>query len=246
MPVGVPKVRSRLPGEEEAVQWVDLFHGLFKRRFLFLCQELKEELANQLMGMMIYYDQIEGKFDLDKTIKQNGEDQNNIDNERETLIDEDEKNKDPNVYMYINCPGGSASCGIAVYDVMNFIERDITTICAGSASSMGSFLLTGGTREKRIALPHCRIMIHQPEGGSKGQSIDITSESQEVRKLREHIIEIYVERTGQSREQIIEDLDRDEFMSAHEAKKYGLVDHVGFTYDDIQKISGGKIKNNTI
>ena len=234
MPVGVPKVITRLSDdEEEAAQWVDLFHGLFRKRFLFLCQELKDELANQLIGMMVYFDQIEGKFDKEDTENKSDID-NNIDNNNGN---DDKKEKDPNIYMYLNCPGGSAICGIALYDIMNLLERDVTTICAGSCASMGSFILTGGTRGKRIALPHCRIMIHQPEGGSKGQSIDVTKDSEEVRRIREQVIEIYVERTGQSIEQIEEDLERDEFMSAREAKMYGLVDHVGLNHADIVKIS---------
>ena len=192
MPIGVPKVAFRLPGEESA-QWVDLFNRLFRARVLFLCQDLGDELANQLIGVMVYLNAEEPSEDL---------------------------------YMYINSPGGSVTCGIGVFDIINFIEADVTTICAGSAASMASFVLAGGTRGKRIAFPHSRIMIHQPEGGSQGQASEVLLESEEVIRIRRQVGQLYADRTGQSLNTITKDMDRDQFMSAREAKDYGLVDHV--------------------
>ena len=116
--------------------------------------------------------------------------------------------------------------GIAVYDAMNYIKSEVTTICVGTAASMASFILAGGDRGKRIALPHSRIMIHQPEGGSQGQASEVLSESEEVMRIRRQVGRIYSERTGQPLSRISRDMDRDQFLSAREAKDYGLVDQV--------------------
>lgn len=192
MPIGVPKVPFRLPGEPSA-QWVDLYNRLYRDRVLFLCQELDDELANQLIGIMVF------------------------------LSAED---KSKGLYIYINSPGGSVTCGIAVYDGMNYAKADVTTICVGTAASMASFVLAGGEKGKRIALPHSRIMIHQPEGGNQGQASEVLSESEEVIRLRREVAKIYAQRTGQSLSKISRDMDRDQFMSAREAKEYGIVDQV--------------------
>ena len=192
MPIGVPKVPFRLPGEPEA-QWVDLYNRLFRERAVFFCQELDDELANQLIGIMLY-------------------------------LNAEEETK--GLYIYINSPGGSVTCGIGVYDAMNYIQADVTTICVGTAASMASFILAGGKIGKRIALPHSRIMIHQPEGGSQGQASEVISESQEVMRIRRQVGEIYADITGQTLNRISRDMDRDQFMSAREAKEYGLVDLV--------------------
>ena len=135
MPIGVPKVPFRIPGEPTA-QWVDLFNRLYRDRVLFLCNELKDELANQLIGIMLFL---------------NGEE------ERKGL------------FMYINSPGGSVTCGIGVYDTMHFIDAEVTTICAGTAASVASFVLAGGEIGKRIAFPNARIMIHQRKEVAKGK-----------------------------------------------------------------------------
>src|SRR6476620_2334407 len=192
MPIGVPKVPFRLPGEPSA-QWVDLYNRLYRERVLFLCQELDDELANQLVGIMVF------------------------------LTAEDNSK---GLYIYINSPGGSVTSGIAVYDGMNYATIDITTICVGTAASMASFVLAGGEKGKRIALPHSRIMIHQPEGGNQGQASEVLSESEEVIRLRLEVAKIYAQRTGQSLSKISRDMDRDQFMSAREAKEYGIVDQV--------------------
>jgi ATP-dependent Clp protease protease subunit len=192
MPIGVPKVPFRTPGESTS-QWVDLFNRLSRDRVLFLCSELKDDLANQLIGIMLFL---------------------NAEQEKKGL------------YLYINSPGGSLTCGIAVYDSMNFIEAEVTTICVGTAASVASFVLAGGNLGKRIAFPNSRIMIHQPEGGSQGQASEIVFEASEVARIRQEVAKAYSERTGQSLAQIIRDMDRDQYMSAREAKDYGIVDQV--------------------
>jgi len=135
-------------------------------------------------------------------------------------------NPDKDVYMYINSPGGSVYAGMAIYDTMKFLSCDVNTYCMGIAASMGSFLLSAGTKGKRYALPNSRIMLHQPSGGSQGTAADIEIQARELLYVRERMNEIYAENTGQSLERIAEDLDRDRFMSPDEAVKYGLIDHV--------------------
>ena len=192
MPIGVPKVPFRMPGEPTA-QWVDLFNRLSRERILFLCSELKDELANQLIGIMLFLNAEES---------------------------------DKGLYLYINSPGGSIICGIGVYDCMNFVEAEVSTICVGTAASVASFVLAGGTIGKRLAFPNSRIMIHQPEGGSRGQASDILFESSEVDKIRERVAKTYAQITGQSLTQIVTDLDRDQYLSPNQAKDYGIVDQV--------------------
>ena len=192
MPIGVPKISFKLPGEPSP-DWVDLYNRLYRERLLFLCQLLDDELANQLISILLYLNA---------------------------------ENHFKNIYIYINSPGGSVVSGLGIYDIMNYVQPEITTICIGSASSMASFILTGGTRDKRLAFPHSRIMIHQPEGGSYGQAGDVLWESEEVRRIRRLIGQIYAKRTGQSLIRVSRDLDRDQFMTARAAKDYGLVDHV--------------------
>jgi ATP-dependent Clp protease protease subunit len=128
--------------------------------------------------------------------------------------------------LYINSPGGSVTAGLAIYDTMQHIKSEVVTICVGLAASMGSFLLAAGTKGKRMALPHSRIMIHQPSGGTRGQASDIAIEAQEILRLRHQLNQIYVDNTGQSLEKIEKDMNRDFFMSAQEAKEYGLIDRV--------------------
>ncbi len=128
--------------------------------------------------------------------------------------------------LYINSPGGSIYAGMAIYDTMQFVKPDVSTLCTGMAASMGSFLLTAGAKGKRFSLPNSRIMIHQPSGGSQGQATDIEIQAKEILYLRERLNRIYSERTGQPIERIAKDTDRDTFMSADQAKEYGLIDHV--------------------
>jgi ATP-dependent Clp protease protease subunit len=130
------------------------------------------------------------------------------------------------IYLYINSPGGSVTAGMAIYDTMQYIKAEVITICVGLAASMGSFLLAAGTKGKRLALPHSRIMIHQPLGGTRGQATDIEIEAREILRIRTQLNQMLAERTGQTLEKIEKDTDRDYFMSAEEARVYGLIDQV--------------------
>lgn len=130
------------------------------------------------------------------------------------------------IYLYINSPGGSVTAGMAIYDTMQYIKSDVVTICVGMAASMGAFLLAAGTKGKRLALPHARIMIHQPLGGTRGQASDIEIEAREILRIRKVLNEMLAERSGQTLEKIEKDTDRDYFMSADEAHAYGLIDQV--------------------
>nr|YP_009032848.1 clp protease proteolytic subunit [Osmundastrum cinnamomeum]AHA59581.1 clp protease proteolytic subunit [Osmundastrum cinnamomeum] len=190
MPIGVPKVPFRLPGEEDAVR-VDV-NRLHRERLLFLGQQVDDEIANQPIGI---------------TMHLNGEDET----------------KD--MYLYINSPGGAVLPGISVYDAMQFVVPDVHTICMGLAASMGSFILTGGEITKRIALPHARVMIHQPASSYyDGQAGECIMEAEEVLKLRDCITKVHAQRTGKPLWMIPEDMERDVFMSAKEAETHGIAD----------------------
>ncbi len=136
------------------------------------------------------------------------------------------ENPDKDIFLYINSPGGSVSAGLSIYDTMQFIKPDISTLCMGMAASMGSFLLMAGTKGKRAALPNSRIMLHQPSGGAQGQATDIEIQAREIIKTREQLNRIYAERTGQTYEKIVADMERDFWMSPSESKAYGLIDQV--------------------
>ena len=136
------------------------------------------------------------------------------------------ENPDKDISIYINSPGGIVTAGLSIYDTMQFVKPDVSTICVGQAASMGSLLLAGGAKGKRYALPHSRIMIHQPHGGAQGQATDIEIQAKEILYLRERLNAIFVKHTGQTMEQIQRDTDRDRFMSGEEGVKYGLIDKV--------------------
>ena len=136
------------------------------------------------------------------------------------------ENPDKEISLYINSPGGSVSAGLAIYDTMQFIKPDVSTLCMGMAASMGAFLLAAGEKGKRYALPNARVMIHQPLGGARGQASDIEIQAREILYLRERLNTILSQRTGQTIETIAKDTDRDNFMSAEQARDYGLVDKV--------------------
>jgi ATP-dependent Clp protease protease subunit len=192
MPIGVPKVPYRMPGSPYP-DWIDIYNRLYRERIIFLGKDVDDELANQIIAVMLY-------------------------------LDSEDSSKD--IYLYINSPGGMVTAGMAIYDTMQHIKSPVVTICVGLAASMGSFLLAAGTKGKRFALPHSRIMIHQPSGGTRGQASDIEIEAREILRIRQHLNEIYAERTGQPVEKIERDMDRDFFMSAQEALEYGLIDRV--------------------
>ena len=136
------------------------------------------------------------------------------------------ENPEKDISLYINSPGGSVSAGLAIYDTMHFIKPDVSTLCMGMAASMGAFLLAAGTKGKRFSLPNSRVMIHQPLGGARGQASDIEIQAREILYLRERLNKVLSDRTGQTIETIAKDTDRDNFMSADQAKEYGLIDQV--------------------
>jgi len=136
------------------------------------------------------------------------------------------ENADKDIHLYINSPGGSVSAGLSIYDTMQFIKPDVSTICIGQAASMGAVLLAGGAKGKRYCLPHSRMMIHQPLAGFQGQASDIDIHAKEVLSTRERLNQILARHTGQSMDQILKDTDRDNFMSGSESVEYGLIDTV--------------------
>jgi len=181
-----------MPGEPYT-QWIDIYNRLYRERIIFLGRDVDDEIANQIVAVMLY-------------------------------LDSEDPGKD--IVLYINSPGGSVTAGLAIYDTMQHIKSDVVTICVGLAASMGSFLLAAGAKGKRLALPHSRIMIHQPSGGTRGQATDIEIEAREIIRIRRQLNQIYCDRTGQPLEKIEKDMDRDYFMSPQEAKEYGLIDRV--------------------
>jgi ATP-dependent Clp protease, protease subunit len=142
------------------------------------------------------------------------------------LLHLESEDPDKDVSLYINSPGGVVYSGLAIYDTMQFIKPDVQTICFGVAMSMGSLLLAGGTPGKRMALPNSRILIHQPSGGFEGQSADIEIHAREILDLRSHIDDIYAQHTGQPLERVHEDMERDRYFTAEQAREYGLIDRV--------------------
>jgi ATP-dependent Clp protease, protease subunit len=143
------------------------------------------------------------------------------------FLDSEEPEKD--IMLYINSPGGHVSAGLAIYDTMQYLHCDVATICMGQAASMGSFLLAAGTKGKRYALPHSRVMIHQPLAGFQGQATDIEIHTKEILKTRDTLNDLYSKHTGQPAERIKQDTDRDNFMSSAQAKEYGIIDEVLIT-----------------
>lgn len=192
MPIGVPKVPYKMPGGYDT-QWINIYDRLYRERIIFLGRDVDDEIANQIIAVMLY-------------------------------LDSEDSGKD--IILYINSPGGMVSAGMAIFDTMQHIKSDVVTICVGLAASMGSFLLAAGAPGKRLALPHSRIMIHQPSGGTRGQATDIQIEAKEILRLRHELNNIYAKNTGKPIEKIEKDMDRDYFMSAEEAKEYGLIDRV--------------------
>lgn len=191
MPIGVPQVPYRLPGSQYT-QWISIYNRLYQERIIFLGREVDDEIANDIVAVMLY-------------------------------LDSEDNNKD--IVLYINSPGGSVTAGMAIYDTMQHIKSDVVTICVGLAASMGAFLLAAGTKGKRLALPHSRIMIHQPSmGGFRGQATDIDIEAREILKTRAQLDLLLAQHTGQPLEKIQKDTDRDFWLSAEESLAYGLID----------------------
>lgn len=140
------------------------------------------------------------------------------------FLESEDPNKD--IQLYINSPGGSVTAGMAIYDTMNYVKCDVSTICIGLAASMGAFLLSSGAKGKRLALPNAEVMIHQPSGGARGQATEIQIVAENILKTKKKLNEILAANTGQTVERIAEDTERDNFMSAREAKEYGLIDEI--------------------
>ena len=149
------------------------------------------------------------------------------------FLESEDPNKD--IHLYINSPGGMVTAGLAIYDTMQYIKCDVSTICIGLAASMGAFLLAGGAKGKRYALPNAEIMIHQPSGGAKGQAADIEIQARLILDMRKRLNAIYAKNTGQKLSVIEKAMDRDNFMTPEEAKKFGLIDHIVTNRDEIVK-----------
>ena len=154
------------------------------------------------------------------------------------FLESDEPDQD--IYLYINSPGGQVSSGMAIYDTMQYIKPDVQTICIGQAASMGAMLLTAGAPKKRFALPHSRIMIHQPSGGFQGQHTDIEIQAKEITRIRAILDSILSKHSGKSATQVNKDTERDHYMTAEEAKTYGLIDSVISNRDEAHKVKGIK------
>lgn len=192
MPLGVPKVAYKVPGNSRH-DWVDIYNRLYQERIIFLGQQIDDEICNQIIAVMLNADA-----------------------------------EDPGkpLFMYVNSPGGSVVSGLSLYDTMQYIQSDVITCNVGLAASMASFILGAGERGKRIALPHSRVMIHQPGSGAQGQAEDIRIEAEQVLKIKDTLVTSYAQMTGQTRERIISEIDRDNYMSAAEAVEFGLVDQI--------------------
>lgn len=192
MVLGIPRVAYKMPGSRGG-EWLDIYNRFTRERIIFMGSEIDDEMANQIIGVMLY-----------------------LDNE----------NPDQPIYLYINCPGGSVIAGLAIYDCIQHIQSEVVTINLGISASMASFLLCAGSRGRRFALPHSRVMIHQPSGGAQGQAQDILVEAAQIMRIRDNIVKLYSMMTGQTTDQVTLDLDRDNFLSAEEALKYGLIDAI--------------------
>ncbi|MYE11381.1 MAG: ATP-dependent Clp endopeptidase proteolytic subunit ClpP [Gammaproteobacteria bacterium] len=153
------------------------------------------------------------------------------------LLFAESENPDKDVHLYINSPGGSVTAGLAIYDTMQFVRCDVSTMCIGQAASMGAFLLAAGTRGKRMALPNSRVMLHQPAGGSRGVAADIEIQAREIVAVRERLNEILARHTGQDVERISQDTDRDYWMSPDDAVEYGLIDSVQHPRAELTAVS---------
>ena len=193
MPIGIPQVPYRLPGSQYT-QWISIYNRLYQERIIFLGKEVDDEIANEIVAVMLY-------------------------------LDSEDSGKD--IVLYINSPGGSVTAGMAIYDTMQHIQSNVVTICVGLAASMGAFLLSAGAKGKRLALPHSRIMIHQPSmGGFRGQATDIDIEAKEILRTRKQLDQVLADNCGKDVDEVRRDTERDYWLSAQEALEYGLIDRV--------------------
>jgi ATP-dependent Clp protease protease subunit len=186
----IPTIVEKEGGIERSY---DIYSRLLKDRIVFLGTEVNDQVANAIIGQLLF-------------------------------LDADRPGED--IKFYINSPGGVVTAGLAIFDTMNLIKSDVSTICVGQAASMGAFLLGAGTKGKRYSLPNSRIMIHQPSGGAQGQSSDIQIQAQEIQRIKDTLNTLIAGHTGKTKKEVEKDTDRDNFMSADEALKYGLIDKV--------------------
>lgn len=186
----VPTIIEKEGGVERAY---DIYSRLLKDRIVFLGSEVNDQVANAIIGQLLF-------------------------------LDSEDNTKD--ITFWINSPGGVVTAGMAIFDTMNLIKSDVSTICVGQAASMGAFLLSAGEKGKRYSLPNSRIMIHQPLGGAQGQASDIAIQAEEILRMKEELNEYLAEHTGQDIATIEKDTDRDNFLSAKEAMDYGLIDKI--------------------
>ena len=191
MPVGVPQMPYKTPNEP-TWQWVDLWNCLYRERILFIGEPIMDEMANQLIAVMLYLDSVN-------------------------------QNK---LMLYINSPGGDTAPAMAIHDTMKACKSKVGTVAFGQAASMAGFLVASGERGMRFSLPHTKIMLHQPSGGASGQATDIEIHAREILRLRDRLNELYEHHTGADIGRIRDLLERDYFMSADEAKEFGVVDEV--------------------
>nr|QKI32820.1 clp protease proteolytic subunit [Circaeaster agrestis] len=194
MPIGVPRVAFRIPGDEEAT-WVDIYSRLYRERTLFLAQMINSQIAGNIISLMIYLSIEEPTRDL---------------------------------FLFINSPGGGIISGLGIFDTMQFVTPAVSTICMGYAVSMASFILVGGEVTERLAFPHARVMIHQPATSFYKDKVDnYLLEGDELKKFKESLAQVYVQRTGTPYSIMRTALERDTFMSATEAQALGIVDSIG-------------------
>jgi ATP-dependent Clp protease protease subunit len=203
MPIGVPKVPYTYTVEEIGIQWVDIYNFLFRSRMIMFGSDLDEELTNQMIGIMLFL---------------------NASRPSDPWQQGKEAGYGKELFIYINSLGGSVPCGIAVFDVLNYIESEVVTVGLGIAASMAGFILMAGG--KRVLLPHARILMHQPQGGFRGQSSDLVATSRELSRWRSVVASIYAKKTGQSLQVIADHMNRDIFLQGKEAVSFGLVDAV--------------------
>lgn len=208
MPIGVPKVAYKMPGSRGG-EWVDIYNRLTRERIIFMGAEIDDEMANQIIGVLLVSivfcttTSDDARFaSIELCIPSNST--------RNFFLLQYLDNENPNqpIYLYINCPGGSVISGLAIYDTIQHIRSEVVTVNLGLAASMASFLLCAGSRGRRFALPHSRIMIHQPMGGAQGQAEDIRVEASQIMRIRNNLVKMYSLMTGQTTEQIVLDLDR--------------------------------------
>ena len=181
----------------------DIFSRLLRERIIFLGTPIDDMVANLVVAQMLL-----------------------LDSENPEMLLLDSENPEKDIMLYINSPGGSVTAGFAIYDTMQHIRSDVSTICLGQAASMGAFLLSSGTKGKRLALPHSRVLIHQPLGGAQGQATDIEIQAAEILRIKKALNEILASNTGQSIKKIEKDTDRDYIMTPEEALEYGMIDKV--------------------